>query len=189
MSQQHEDPIETTDAAEAPSQQEQAPEDNPENSLEYWMNLAQRKAAEVENIRRRAAAEKEQMATYAAEHVITHMLPVLDDLHAAVESAKTTSDLNSLRDGVEMIYTKAMKIFQERGVRIISSGAGEPFNVDVHEALMHMPSDDHPEGHIVQIVQRGYALHDKVLRHAKVITSAGALPPHDASEATEDGAA
>ena len=187
MKKNDDEPIETTDA-EAPSEEatESSVQDDPENSLEYWKGLAQRKAAEVENIRRRAAAEKEAMAQYAAEHVITHMLPVLDDLHAAVESAKTTKDFDALRDGVDMIYTKAMKIFEERGVTIISSGEGEPFNVDVHEALMHMPHEEHPEGHIVQMVQRGYSLHDKVLRHAKVITSAGALPPASTDSDTND---
>ena len=186
MKKNDDEPMETPDAAEATSEESaaQTPQDDPENSLDYWKGLAQRKAAEVENIRRRAANEKEQMAHYAAEHVITHMLPVLDDLHAAVESAKTAKDFDSLRDGVEMIYTKAMKIFEERGVSIISSGEGEPFNVDVHEALMHMPHEDHPEGHIVQMVQRGYALHDKVLRHAKVITSAGSLPAADTDSDT-----
>ena len=181
------EPTESSEAAEAPFQGtgEASDANDPENTVEYWKGLAQRKAAEVENIRRRAAAEKELMANYAAEHVITHMLPVLDDLHAAVESAKTTQDFTSLRDGVEMIYTKAMKIFEERGVTIISSGAGEPFNVDMHEALMHMPHEEFPEGHIVQMVQRGYSLHDKVLRHAKVITSAGSLPPADTDSDTK----
>jgi molecular chaperone GrpE len=59
-------------------------------------------------------------------------------------------------------------------VKVIEGGVGEPFNVDMHEALMHMPSEL-PEGHVVQMVQMGYTLHDKVLRHAKVITSAGML--------------
>lgn len=161
-----------------------APHQDPELDVEYWKGLAQRKAAEVENIRRRAAAEKAQMADYAAEHIITHMLPVLDDLHAAVESSKSSPDAEALRAGIEMIYNKAMKIFEERGVSVISSGEGEPFNVDVHEALMHMPSPDHPEGHVVQIVQRGYALRDKVLRHAKVITSAGKPPAADDTTST-----
>jgi molecular chaperone GrpE len=140
--------------------------------VQELQELAQRKAAEVENIRRRSALEKEQLVSYASEHLITKMLPVIDDLHAAVESAKTNHDFEGLRAGVEMIYTKAVKIFHDAGVRVIEGGEGEPFNVDVHEALMHMPSD-HPEGHVVQVIQRGYQIHDKVIRHAKVITSAG----------------
>ncbi len=174
----------TTPLSPSDAPADEAPVQDPENDVDYWKGLAQRKAAEVENIRRRAAAEKAQMADYAAEHIITHMLPVLDDLHAAVESSKTSPDAEALRAGIEMIYHKAMKIFEERGVSVISSGEGEPFNVDVHEALMHMPSPDHPEGHVVQVVQRGYALRDKVLRHAKVITSAGQPPAEDHTTST-----
>lgn len=158
---------EETEQTEAPSELEQL-----QQELQEWKELAQRKAAEVENIRRRAALEKEQLVSYASEHLITKMLPVIDDLHAAVESAKTNTDFEGLRAGIDMIYTKAVKIFEDAGVRVIEGGEGEPFNVDVHEALMHMPSD-HPEGHVVQVIQRGYQIHDKVIRHAKVITSAG----------------
>jgi molecular chaperone GrpE len=142
-----------------------------------WKDLAQRKAAEVENIRRRAAEEKQHLARYAAEHLITHLLPVLDDLHSALDSARTSDDSEALRTGLEMIYKKAVKIFEEHGVTIIDHGPGQPFDVELHEALMHVPHEELPEGHIIQTVQRGYALHEKILRYAKVITSAG-LPEH-----------
>jgi molecular chaperone GrpE len=71
-----------------------------------------------------------------------------------------------------MIYTKTMKIFEDSGISVIEAEAGQLFNVDVHEALM-LAQSDVPEGHVIQTVQRGYALHERVLRHAKVITSAG----------------
>jgi molecular chaperone GrpE len=139
-----------------------------------WRELAMRRAADVENLRKRAAAEKEYLASYAAEHVITTMFPVVDDLHNAVEAARQSDDAAALKEGLRMIYQKAVKIMGEAGVKVIVGGVGEPFNVDMHEALMHMPSEL-PEGHVVQMVQMGYTLHDKVLRHAKVITSAGML--------------
>jgi molecular chaperone GrpE len=106
--------------------------------------------------------------------MITRMLPVLDDLHNAVEHAKSGSDIDAIRTGIDMIYAKATRIFEEAGLTPVDAAAGHPFNVDVHEALMHAPSDV-PEGHIIQVVQRGYQLHDKVIRHSKVITSAGLL--------------
>lgn len=145
--------------------------------LAQWKDLAIRRLAEVENIRRRTSQERAELLQHAAEHTIMRMLPVLDDLHAAVESAKGSSDADSLRQGIEMIYSKALRIFEETGVRIIEAAPGEQFNVNMHEALVHQPSP-HPEGSVVQIVQRGYQLHEKVLRHAKVITSAG-LPEHE----------
>lgn len=141
--------------------------------VEEWKDLAQRKAAEVENVRRRAMAREQDLLLYASEHMITKMIPVLDDLAAAADAAKTATDVAPLRQGIEMIFAKAEKIFEEAGVRIIDEGVGQPFNVELHEALMHMPSDAHPEGHIIQEVQRGYLLHDKVIRHSKVITSSG----------------
>lgn len=152
--------------------------------VEQWRDLAQRKAAEAENIRRRSLQEKQTLMKYASEHLITKLIPVLDDLHAAVEASKSTSDINSLRTGIEMIYAEARKIFEAAGVHVIEGSEGEPFNVDFHEALMHMPSEL-PEGYVVQVVQRGYSLHDKVIRHAKVITSAGLLSAGESSETKE----
>jgi molecular chaperone GrpE len=140
--------------------------------LVQWKELAVRRLAEVENIRRRTNLEKQELLMHAAQHTITKMLPVLDDLHAAVEASRKSKDADSLIQGIEMIYAKTMKIFEESGVQTIETSSGELFDVERHEALMHTPSE-HPEGSVIQIVQRGYSLHDKVLRHAKVITSAG----------------
>lgn len=137
-----------------------------------WKEIALRHLADLENAKRRFREREQDLVSFAAERMILKMLPVLDDLHAAAESAKQTGSLDALRDGIEMIYHKAMRVFEEAGVRTIESDPGHPFDVDVHEALMHTPSD-HPEGHVVQTVQRGYFLHDKVIRHAKVVTSAG----------------
>ncbi|MBI2794185.1 MAG: nucleotide exchange factor GrpE [Ignavibacteria bacterium] len=152
--------------------------------VEQWRDLAQRKAAEAENVRRRSLQEKQTYMRYASEHLITRLIPVLDDLHAALEASKTATETDSLRTGIAMIYAKAKKIFEDAGVSIIEGGEGEPFNVDIHEALMHMPSEM-PEGFVVQVVQRGYSLHDKIIRHAKVITSAGLLSAGDSSDSKE----
>ncbi len=144
-----------------------------QRELAEWKDLAQRRSADVENIRRRARQREDELVAYSSEHVITKMLPVLDDLHAAVQSSMSATDVEAVRTGIEMIYNKALKIFTDAGVAPIETDAGEPFDVDKHEALMHTTSE-HPEGAVVQTVQRGYQLHDKVIRHAKVITSAGA---------------
>lgn len=140
--------------------------------LAEWKELAIRRLAEVENIRRRTNLEKQELLLNASQHTITKMLPILDDLHAAIEASRATKDANALVQGIEMIYSKAVKIFEDSGVHVIEVEPGVPFDVDKHEALMHTPSD-HPEGSVIQSIQRGYVLHDKVLRHAKVITSAG----------------
>ncbi len=132
-----------------------------------------RQVAELDNYRRRSLKEKDELREYANQHLLLKMLPIIDDLHAALDVAtKSTHDAAAFQKGVEMIYHKAVKIFEEAGVRVIEDAIGQPFNVEVHEALAQLPSDM-PEGHVSQLVQRGYYLRDKVLRHAKVITSAG----------------
>jgi len=158
---EQQEPVEITDV------------DTLRKEVDEWKDLAHRKAAELENVRRRSVLREQELMQYASEHLITKMIPVLDDLAAAVEASSGSSDIASITRGIEMIYAKASKIFEDAGVRVIESGVGHPFNVDMHEALMHMPSPEHPEGHVIQEVQRGYYLHDKVIRHAKVITSAG----------------
>jgi molecular chaperone GrpE len=131
-----------------------------------------RKTAEVENIRRRAQKEKQDLIEYANERLLGNLVSVLDDLHTALEAAKKSRDYDALLKGIEMVYNKAEKAFEQAGVKPIVDHVGKPFDVNYHEALMLMPSDE-PEGHVVQEVQRGYMLRNKVLRHAKVITSAG----------------
>lgn len=140
--------------------------------LEEWKDLAHRRTAEIANMQRRAAQERADLEHRAAERMIHKLLPIIDDLHAAVEASRSTADVSALQQGLEMIYTKTMRIFEDAGVAIIEAESGQPFNVDVHEALMLQPSEV-PEGLVIQTVQRGYSLHERVLRHAKVITSAG----------------
>ncbi|MBM4150198.1 MAG: nucleotide exchange factor GrpE [Ignavibacteria bacterium] len=132
-----------------------------------------RKSAEFENYRRRTMKEKQDLIDFANEHLILKMLPFVDDLHTALEAAKQSTDPEGFLKGVEMIYAKAIKIFEEAGVSPIEIAPGDPFNVEVHEALAHMPSHDAPEGHILHEIQRGYTLREKVIRHTKVVTSAG----------------
>lgn len=131
-----------------------------------------RTAAELENLRRRTAKEKLEIIEYANERLLYSLLELLDDLGNALNAAKNSDDRNSLIQGIEMIYQKAEKLFNDAGVKRMEDPVGKPFNVDYHEALMHIPSEL-PEGSIVQVVQPGYMINNKVLRHAKVITSAG----------------
>ncbi|MFP4528810.1 MAG: nucleotide exchange factor GrpE [Candidatus Kapaibacterium sp.] len=132
-----------------------------------------RKAAELENFRQRTMREKNEMVDYANERLLFKMLDPLDDMTAAIESGKKSDDKDALIKGVEMIRQKMIKIFEESGVKKMEDPTGEPFDVDYQEAMMTQPSDM-PEGHVVQVVQPGYMIHDKVLRYARVITSSGA---------------
>ncbi|MFP4368546.1 MAG: nucleotide exchange factor GrpE [Candidatus Kapaibacterium sp.] len=131
-----------------------------------------RKAAELENIRRRSLKEKQEMMEYGNEKLLMKMLELLDDINNALEAGRKGKDYDALLQGVELINNKAKKLFEDSGVKPMEDPAGKPFDVDYHEAMMHIPSEV-PEGHVVQEVQKGYMIKDKVLRHAKVITSAG----------------
>lgn len=138
-----------------------------------------RRTAELENVRRRSIKEKQEMIDYANEKLLYKMLSIVDDLSNALKAGKDSRDYEALYQGVEMIAGKTNKLFEESGVKPMGNPVGKPFDVDFHDALMQMPSDL-PEGDVVQEVQKGYMIHDKVLRHAKVVTSSG-MPP-----ATED---
>ncbi len=131
-----------------------------------------RKAAELENIRRRGLKEKQEMIDYANERLLSQMIVLLDDINNAYNATQTVHDYDSLMKGVEMIRTKAVKLFEEAGIKQIESYVGKEFDVNFHEALMRMPSEL-PENFVVQEFQNGYMLNDKVLRHTKVITSSG----------------
>ena len=131
-----------------------------------------RKAAELENIRRRSLKEKQEMIDYANERLLSKMIELLDDINNAYNATLTSNDYDALLKGVEMIRNKTIKLFEDAGVKPIESFVGKEFNVDYHEAMMRMPSEL-PENYVVQEIQSGYMLNDKVLRHTKVITSGG----------------
>ncbi|MCX6155796.1 MAG: nucleotide exchange factor GrpE [Candidatus Kapabacteria bacterium] len=131
-----------------------------------------RRTAEFDNFRKRTLREKEDLINYANEKLLNKFLVLLDDINSAVESGSKSEDYSSLYTGINLISQKAIKLFEESGIKRIQTEAGDIFDVELHEALVKIPSE-FEEDHIVQIIQSGYTLNDKVIRHAKVITSAG----------------
>jgi molecular chaperone GrpE len=132
-----------------------------------------RKVAELENIRKRSIREKQEMVEYANEKLLFRFLELMDDMSNAVDAGKKSDDYETLLKGLEMIYSKTVKLFEDNGVKKMEDAVGKEFDVDLHEAMMHTPHPEVDEGHVVQVIQPGYMMHDKVLRHARVITSAG----------------
>jgi molecular chaperone GrpE len=130
-----------------------------------------RTLAEFDNFRRRTHQEREQYSLYANENLLRGILPIIDDFQRSVESGEQTRDFDNFFKGVAMINDKLVRVLEGLGVVRIKT-IGEPFSVDFHEALMRQPSDL-PEGTVVGEVEPGYKLGDRVLRHAKVIVSAG----------------
>ncbi len=136
-----------------------------------YREQAIRKVAELENFRRRTEQERKELLDYANQKLLNALLPVLDDFERAYQAAKQGGDAASVLAGIELVFNKTMQTFSDVGVKRMTT-VGEMFDVKYHEALMQMASEA-PEGSIVQEVQPGYMLGEKVLRHARVITSAG----------------
>lgn len=126
-----------------------------------------RKVAEFENFKRRTREEKDMLMKYGAEGVLRDLLPVLDDFDRSIAAAREHNDLEALKSGIEIIQGKLLRVLENRGLRPIDA-MGKPFDVDFHDALLQMPSAEAAPGTILDVVEKGYMLHDRVIRHAKV---------------------
>jgi len=123
--------------------------------------------AEFENHRRRTAKEKLEMIQGANEHLLKVLLPVLDDFERAEKSFKDKNDKSS--EGFFLIQNKFKKILEHYGVKIMDVAKGAAFNADLHEAITQIPAEEQLKGKIVDVVEKGYLLNDKVIRFAKVV--------------------
>lgn len=127
-----------------------------------------RAVAEFDNYRKRTLKEKAELILNGGEKAITAILPVIDDLERAIENGKKTDDLQILRDGVELIFNKLIKTLEGLGVKRIDTTDAD-FNTDLHEAIAMVPGmGDDKKGKVLDCVQTGYQLNEKVIRHAKV---------------------
>ena len=125
--------------------------------------------AEFENYKRRTQKEKLDFAQYANRNMMTSMLTILDDFERALKEISKSGDSENLK-GVELIYNKFKNTLIEKGLKSVEVKAGDDFNVDFHEAITQIPApSDELKGKIVDVVETGYQLHDKVIRFAKVV--------------------
>ncbi len=147
--------------------------DSLEQEVENLKDQILRKTAEMENQRRRFMKEKIELLEVGNEKLLMKFLEIPDDMSKALDAAKKTEDKSSVVTGIEMIHNKVNKIFEDAGVIKMSDPIGSDFNVNIQEAISITPSTEFAEGKVVYLVQDGYMIGDKVLRFAKVITSAG----------------
>ena len=125
--------------------------------------------AEFENYKRRTQKEKLDFAQYANRNMMTSMLAILDDFERALKEICKSGDSENLK-GIELIYNKFKNALIEKGLKSVEVKAGDDFNVDFHEAITQIPApSDELKGKIVDVVETGYQLHDKVIRFAKVV--------------------
>jgi molecular chaperone GrpE len=130
-----------------------------------------RKAAEFDNYKRRTENDFASLTKFAAENIITQLVPVLDDFNRSLKSIKEKAENDSFYKGIELIYAKLLKVLEAQGLKTMDV-VGKEFNVDVHDALMQIPRADVPPHTVLEEVEKGYLLFDKVIRHAKVVVSA-----------------
>ncbi len=123
--------------------------------------------SEFENFRRRTAKEKLEMVQSANEQLLKSLLPVADDFERAEKSFKDQPDSNA--EGFFLIQNKFKKVLELYGVKTMQVEAGADFNTDIHEAITQVPGPENMKGKVVDVVEKGYLLNDKVIRFAKVV--------------------
>lgn len=127
-----------------------------------------RQVADFDNYRKHTIKEKSELILNGGEKVITSLLPVLDDFERAEKNLSESSDINALKEGVALIFKKLLSVLESNGLKKIDT-KGKDFNTDFHEAIAMIPAGkDEDKGKVIDCVQAGYMLNDKVIRHSKV---------------------
>ena len=129
-----------------------------------------RALADNENYRRRVTKEREEDRKFASYSLIRDLLPSFDNLRRAIDAARSSSSPDQIVQGVGMVLKQVDEVFERYGAKPITS-VGQPFDPNLHEAIQQIPSVDHPAMTVLQEVERGYTLHDRVIRPSKVLVS------------------
>jgi len=128
-----------------------------------------RMVAEFDNFRRRNAKERVELTQTAGKDIIESLLVVLDDIDRAAKQLETTTDITVLKEGVSLVFNKMKLIMQQKGLRVMEA-KNEVFNPDLHEAITEIPAfNPKMVGKVIDVVEAGYYLNDKLIRHAKVV--------------------
>ncbi len=150
-----------------------------EEHKDRWMRLA----AEFDNYKKRTSREIQSLIDSANEALVRDLLPTIDSVSRALDHAEGDEDSESFKSGVRMIMTDFSKVLEGRGLTEIDA-LGKPFDPNDHEALMQVASEEYEAGVVANVVEKGYRLGSKVVRHAKVVVSTGA--PVSETEEKED---
>ena len=125
--------------------------------------------AEFDNYRKRTMREKADLIKMGGESALKNLLPVIDDFERALQNIRTTEEIDALREGVDLIYTKFINYLGQQGVKAIEA-VGKPFDTEEFEAIATIPAPQPDlKGKVIDCVQTGYVLYDKVIRHARVV--------------------
>jgi molecular chaperone GrpE len=142
-----------------------------EKVCEQNLDLAKRTQAEFENYQKRAQRDSAQALRFAQAPLAFDILAALDNLDRAVAAAQQAGETGPLVQGVAMVQSQLLDVFRRHNVTRLDA-QGEPFDPNFHQAVMQQPSKEHPAGTVIQVLEHGYRIHDRVLRPARVIVSA-----------------
>ena len=140
-----------------------------ENDLLQEKNKYLRLYAEFENFRRRSAKERIELIGSASADLMKDMLTILDDFERAVKSNETAEDLTAVKEGFQLLHNKLQKLLEGKGLKSFDS-LGQKFDADLHEAIAQVPVEEkNKKGTIIDVVEKGYELNEKIIRHPKVV--------------------
>ncbi|MFD2704129.1 nucleotide exchange factor GrpE [Salibacterium lacus] len=175
---EQEETAEAADARDTSVEQEDVKEPAEETELEKaqreaaeWQDKALRVQADLDNVRRRAKEDKERDAKYRSQSVIESLLPVLDNFERALNAATDQEEDGSLLQGVNMVYSQFFEALQQEGLEVIPT-EGETFDPHQHQAVMQVEEEGFESNQIVEELQKGYKLKDKIIRPAMVKVNA-----------------
>lgn len=155
---------ETENTETAEGQEAQSLEDKYNELNDRFLRLY----AEFDNYRRRTNKEKVELISNANEKLLLDIIPTLDDFERAIANNESAEDLAALKQGFELIYTKLKSTLEAKGLKQMLA-KGESFDSDLHEAIANVPGDDTQKGKVIDDVEKGYFLNEKVIRYAKVV--------------------
>ncbi len=159
-------------SAEAKTEQQPDAEEKLKQEISQANDKYLRLYAEFDNFRRRTSKERTELLQTAGKEIIVSLLPVLDDFERAFKSIDQATDVVAVKAGVELIYSKLNNILSQKGLKPMEA-VGQPFDADLHEAITNIPAPaDDMKGKVIDEMEKGYYLGDKVVRFAKVIVGA-----------------
>jgi molecular chaperone GrpE len=140
-----------------------------ESIIAEWKDKYIRLSAEFDNYRKRTLKEKIELSKYGSEEVLKSLLPVVDDLERGLKTLEQATDMTALKEGIDLIYSKFVDFLKQKGLKEIEA-INCDFNTDLHEAVTKIPAENKEmSGKVVDVIQKGYLLDEKVIRYAKVV--------------------
>ena len=159
---------ESNNSSDSNESDEKSPLEKAQEQIDELKDKYLRSVAEFDNYRKRTLKEKAELILNGSEKAVGAVLPILDDMERAIANCEKTDDPQVLREGISLIYAKFQKVLESLGVKEIET-ADADFDTDVHEAIAMVPGmGDDKKGKVLDCVQKGYKLNEKVIRHAKV---------------------